>query len=105
MSVRFSRIEFKNKNSIGVTFTVEAPVGTPIGAPVKVAANSTETFLPNINNCPSVLLLADDGTHRAMQTFAMTPPKSGEGRPAYLESVTVEYSIGDFKGKVQASAG
>jgi hypothetical protein len=106
MSVHFAKVVFRNKNNIDVKLTVEAPIGKVVSGPQTVAANSTATINPGVNDCLSVLLSVDDSAHgTTKQTFAMATPKTGEGRSSFLESVEVEYTIGDFKGSVQARAG
>jgi hypothetical protein len=106
MSVRFAKVVVRNRNNIDVKLTVEAPVGKVVSGPQTLAANSTATITPGVDDCLSVLLSVEDSAHgTTKQTFAMATPKSGEGRYSYLESVEVEYTIGDFKGSVQARAG
>src|SRR5262245_61729817 len=100
MSVLFNKIVFANKNNIEVKLAVEAPVGTKIGSPQKVGANSSATIYPNVNNCLSARLSVDDDTHVANQIFAMGKPE--EGDYSYLESIDADYLIGDFNGRVQA---
>jgi len=103
MSVRFSAIEFRNRNNVEITVAVEAPIGTALGRPRRVDPNSAVTITVGVENCPSVLISAEDPAHgTAKQTFAMGKPKAGEGRVSYLESVNVEYTIGDFQGGVRA---
>jgi hypothetical protein len=105
MSIRFGRIAFQNRNSIEVTLTVEAPVGTRVISR-KVAANSRAVVTVGKDDCRSVLLHVEDSAHHeATQTVSMETPKSSQGRPAYLESLKVEYTIGDFKGTVQSRFG
>jgi hypothetical protein len=106
MSVRFAKVVFRNRNSIDVNLTVEAPSGKVISGPQTVTANSSTTINPGIDDCLSVLLSVDDSAHgTTRQTFVLATPKAGEGRYSYLESVDVEYTIGDFKGSLQGRTG
>jgi len=106
MAIQFDKVVFKNLNSIDVSLTVEAPIGTQVSGPTKVKANSTATITPGVSNCRSVLLHAYDSAHHAKQTYELAAPKSGEGRPAYLQAVEVEYRSADFeKAKLLAGVG
>ena len=105
MSIRFAKVMFRNRNSIDVNLTVEAPIGKVVSSET-VSANSSATIIPGVDDCPSVLLSVDDSAHgTTKQTFAIAPPKPCEGRHSYLEAVEVDYTIGDFKGTVLARAG
>jgi hypothetical protein len=100
MAVHFTGILFRNHNSIPVELTVEAPIGTQVNGPQTVAANSSATINPRVQNCSSTLLTIEDGAHgTAGQTFALAQP--GAGRPSYLESVDVDYTIGSFWGALR----
>ena len=97
--VRFRNITFQNRNSIAVTFKIEAPVGKEVSK-VTVKGDSTGTANPNVDDCKSVRLISDDGTHQGTQIFALS--NDGEGRPIYLETVSVIYTVGDFRATVQS---
>jgi hypothetical protein len=101
MSVQFADLVFRNNNNIAVTLTVQAPIGTVIIGPQTVPENSHVTLHPGIDNCVSVLLIANDTTHGEFkQSFGMASPSSG--RSSFLESVDVRYVIASFSGSVKA---
>lgn len=101
MPVPLREVVFRNTNNIEVTLTVEAPIGTVVGAPQTVGPMSIVTVRPGVTDCLSVRLTASDRTHGATsQTFAVAP--AIDGRRAFLDSVLAVYTIADFKGKVTA---
>jgi hypothetical protein len=99
MSIRFGEVVFHNKNNIDVGVRIEAPIGTGVVSGTPVAKNGTARIPVGRDNCASVAIVANDGSHdEYRQTFAVNTPGSGLGRPAYLESVEVDYVIGSFSG-------
>jgi hypothetical protein len=103
MSVRFTEVEFTNKNSIEVDVMVEAPIGTPVGGGAyKVPGNKTLPLVLGVYDVQSILLDVKDEGHPEgyKQSFAVAAPT--KGRPCYLESAAVEYTIGSFTGTVKA---
>lgn len=100
MSVPFRELEFRNNNGIAVNLTVQAPVGTTVYGPTSVGSMSTVNVNPNVNNCPSVLLIASDPHGDYRQSFATATPSSG--LPVYLEKVHVSYVIASFRGSISA---
>ena len=101
MPVPLREVVFRNTNNIEVTLTVEAPIGSVVGAPQTVAPMSNVTVRPGVTDCLSVRLTASDPTPGpTSQTFAVAPPI--DGRRAFLDTVQAVYAIADFKGKVTA---
>jgi hypothetical protein len=101
MSIHFKEVTIKNTNSITLTLTLEAPIGTPLGKSWEIPADGTRTIDPGVSDCPSVLLAIKDSAHtETKQTFGLSSPQ--HGRPTFLESVVVVYNIGNFNGSVQA---
>ena len=101
MSVKFNEVVFRNNTGLEVTLTIEAPSGTVVTRPQNVGANSTATVPLNIDNCASARIIASDSTHgEYKQFFGMAAPLSG--RPSYLESIDVRYSVGSFNGNLKA---
>ena len=98
MSVKFDAVSFHNKNSIDTTVAIEAPIGTTVVPGTVVPMKTTVKIPVNRENCVSVAIIANDGSHEERQTFEVNRPATGTGVPAYLVSVELEYSIGTFKG-------
>ena len=63
MPVPLREVVFRNTNNIEVTLTVEAPIGSVVGAPQTVAPMSNVTVRPGVTDCLSVRLTASDPTH------------------------------------------
>ena len=96
MSVRFHSVLLHNKTGLEIPLKIEAPIHHIVYGPVKVPPESTVTVNVFRNDCPSVRLIADDVDHGATQDFVVA--SSGSGRQSYLESVEVDFNVGDITG-------
>lgn len=102
MAVRFREVLFRNRNSIPVFLSVDAPVGTVVWGPTTVAAASNVTIDPGVSDCQSVQLSVTDSAHHdpVRQTFAVERPAAGI--PAHLDALTASYVIGTVEGRFTA---
>jgi hypothetical protein len=102
MSVQFSKITFKNDNNIDLnSLTIDALPGGRVFGPSPVKANATITINPNVANAASATLgVESDGDPGVTETQTFSAPAG-----AFLSSLDVVYSIGNFEGTVTSGTG
>jgi hypothetical protein len=103
MAVTFATVTFQNNNNIEILLTIEAPIGKSLVVRHPVGPNQTASIRVGRDNCDSVALVADDGSHSSVtQTFKVAAPDARMVLPSFLEQVDVQYSIGTFRGGFKA---
>src|SRR5262245_38787342 len=99
MSTNFRELVFQNQNSIGVTLTVEAPVGTRI-IETEIRPNATVTLHPNVNDISAVRMTVVAGGHE--HTDTETFDLRGSPFPIFFETLKARTTIGSIHGLVSA---
>ena len=100
MSVTFRQFEFQNRNSIEVTLTLEAPIGTQ-QVNTRVAPNGTFTVNPNVNDVQTarITVVTQDHQHDPdVETINL----SGTPYATHIETLLARASIGSIHGTVSA---
>jgi hypothetical protein len=96
MAVNFGTFRFNNTTGIPVAVVLEAPIGTQV-LDFVVPPNSDVTRNPNVTDAPSARVSAADGSHTTTQNVSA----SGTPYPPYIETLDVDYSVGNIHGRMK----
>ena len=97
----FRKFVFENRNSINVSLTLEAPVGTQV-LNTNVGPNTSINLEPNVNDVQTAKVIVVAQGHEGfedVETFELR----GQPFPMYIETLTAQASIGSIHGVVSAT--